>query len=133
MPGLWERVCMYTLSDICPMTQEENDHIARLAQFITLLYGQYFLQSALSTAAPMNDLRFFYDLREYSAFDREAADEAMLSVKRHLWYLTPANVVLSLFDDGMCDGEKQSIAIALIALRRPQHFQPGKPGEPSFQ
>lgn len=39
--------------------KQEND-MMRLAQFVAVLYGRYFLTSSLATAAPRHDLEFWY-------------------------------------------------------------------------
>jgi len=72
--------------------------IARIAQFLASLFGNYFLAATLSTATEQHDLNFYYDLESYSQFDREAADQALTSVTPHLWYLTPELVTFSLCD-----------------------------------
>ena len=43
--------------------QEEN--MVRLAQFVAVLYGRYFLTSSLATAAPHHDLECWSNLTEY--------------------------------------------------------------------
>ncbi|KAG0719634.1 hypothetical protein GWK47_050101 [Chionoecetes opilio] len=48
------------------------------------------------------------------------------SVRRHMWYLVPEQVILCLFDDMVSDKEKK-VADALVALPAPRYFAPGKP------
>lgn len=114
------------------MSRFEKARIRRLAQFVALLYGRYFLSASLSTAAPRLDLTFYYDLQEYRTYDREAANQALASVRRHLWYLTPELIILSLFDDEIPDVQKGAMAQTLRQLPKPQVFVPGKPGQPAF-
>ncbi len=123
---------IYLLSEVFHLTRVEKRRVDRLAQFVVLLYGKYFLSTSLSTAAPRHDLNFWYDLQEYRQFDRVAADQALLSSRRHLWYLTPELIALSLFDDGVTVVEKKAMAETLLQFPKPDVFAPGKPGQPQF-
>lgn len=53
------------------------------------------------------------------------------SVLRHLWYLTEQLVVFSLFDAGLEDTAKQTLAQVLHQTPRPDEFPPGKPVFPT--
>lgn len=122
---------IFLMSDVFQLTRREKPRISRLAQFIALLYGKYFL-SSISSAAPLHDLNFWYDLKEYRRFDAQAADAALISVRRHLWYLSPELVIFSLFDDKVSAYEKKLMANAIVRIPRPQVFAPGKPSQPDF-
>ena len=95
-------------------------------------YARHFLSAPLATAAPRLDLTLWYDLQEYVRYDRDIARAALSSLRRHLWYLCPELVVLSLFDDEVPMNEKQAIAVALLNHPRPEEFNMGKPGQPDF-
>ena len=122
---------MYLLSDTFPMVRREKANVSRLAKFVFLLYGKYFLTTPLSTAAPRNDIEFWYDLQKYRAVDMEVGDAALVSARRHLWYLTPELVVLALFDADLPDDEKKLMAQTLSHIPKPAAFIPGKPGQPA--
>ena len=101
------------------------------------IYVRYFLSSRLSTAAPRLDLSFWYELEMYSkilpnTYKEKIVDEALSSLKRHLWYLCPEQVVLALFDRELSEFEKQRMAETLISIPRPAQLQAGKPGQPTF-
>lgn len=53
------------------------------------------------------------------------------SILRHLWYLSEQLVVFSLFDTGLEDTTRQTLAQTLHQTPRPQAFQPGKPAFPT--
>jgi hypothetical protein len=123
---------IFLLSNVFPLTQQEHDRITRLVGYVVRLYGRYFLSASLSVAAPRHDLTLWYDLRLYHRHDRDIAQAALTSVRRHLWYLCPELVVLALFDDFTTYDEKQMIAVTLFHTPRPNAFATGKPGQPNF-
>lgn len=123
---------IFLLSNSFPLTANQSEHLTRLVGFVVHLYGRYFLSAPLAAAAPRHDLSLWYDLKEYRHFDNEIADAALASLRRHLWYLCPELVVLSMFDDHTPLEEKQEMAIALYNLPRPQVYTTGKPGQPNF-
>lgn len=95
--------------------------------FVVHLYGRYFLSAPLSTAAPRHDLTFWYDLKQYHLHEPDIAEATMKSMRRHLWYLTPELVILSLFDEELPDTEKMMMELTLRQTHRPIYFAPGKP------
>jgi hypothetical protein len=46
-------------------TDAEWHEVKRLAEFVALIYGRYFLQAALSVSAPRLDLEFFDNVHSY--------------------------------------------------------------------
>jgi len=118
---------MQILRDIWPMTDREQNMVCAMAQIISLLYAPYFLKSRLTTAAPRNDLDFYYAVRAYISIEPQAARKGIDSIKRHLWYLVPEQVVLCLFDPDVSFNEKSEVATALLAHPPPPVFHPGKP------
>ena len=57
----------------------------------------------------------------------DIANCVLQSVKRHLWYLTPELVPLSLFDKDVSIEEKQMMASKLTQISVPESFKSGKP------
>lgn len=51
---------------------KEVKEIKRMAIYIAVFYGKYFLQSSLTSSAPFNDLRFLCFMHQYSLVDKEA-------------------------------------------------------------
>ena len=94
---------------------------------ILALYGKYFLQSSLTVALPKLDILFIKHLTMYKNIDIDIANCVLQSVKRHLWYLTPELVPLSLFDKDVSIEEKQMMASKLTQINVPESFKSGKP------
>ena len=65
----------------------------------------------------------------YLNVDKEIATACLISIKRHLWYLMPEHVFLSLFNPMVSIDDKQLLAVTLLSHSCPEHdvFQPGKP------
>ena len=117
---------IFLLSHIFPLARQARNRLTRLVGFVVQLYAP------LSTAAPRHDIIMWYDLQRYLDYDRQIADAALSSVRRHLWYLCPELVVLALFHDFTTYDEKQMIATTLFHTPRPIAFVTGKPGQPNF-
>jgi hypothetical protein len=118
---------MQMLSTVFDMTPRKRSTVDAMSPIIALMYIPYFLRSHLSTSAPRHDLDFYYTLKEYATVEPAASRRGLDSVCRHLWYLTSELVVLSLFDDGVPNEEKNEAARALVDLPAPRFFTPGKP------
>ena len=80
------------------LTSRQLISLERMVLFILALYGKYFLQSSLTVAAPKLDMVFINNLNMFKNIDIGIANCVLHSVKRHLWYLTPELIPLSLFD-----------------------------------
>lgn len=51
---------------------KEVNEVKRMAIYIAVFYGKYFLQTSLTSSAPFNDLRFLCLMHQYSLVDKEA-------------------------------------------------------------
>ena len=120
-------VLLPQLLDKSIFTYAEGNQIERMATFIILVYGQYFLQSALTAAAPRLDLSFWKNAVKYKVIDADISDAVIKSVHRQMFYLVEETVVFALCDDGTSNEEKDSIIKALLECNRPQTFPPMKP------
>ena len=65
-------------------------------------------------------------LVSFQASDPELVQSVLVSIKRHLWYLSEELVPLSLCDSNTSDPEKASIVAAMLQAGRPQQFTPQK-------
>ena len=91
------------------ITDLEKRQIEQMATYIILLYGQYFLETALTTTAPRLDIEFWRnDAKRYECIDEDISDAVVRSAHRQMFYLTEKLFMLAL-----CE--------------RPQHFVPQKP------
>ena len=109
------------------LTSRQLISLERMVLFILALYGKYFLQSSLTVAAPKLDMVFINNLNMFKNIDIGIANCVLQSVKRHLWYLTPELIPLSLFDKDVSIEAKQQIARKLTQISVPENFQSGKP------
>ena len=101
------------LSKVFLMSSEENTFVEKIAQFCMIFYPRFWLTTPLPWAAPREDLGFIYNLEEYRKLDPRLFFALMKSVYLHLWYLTPALVVLALFDKETESEQKEEMARAL--------------------
>ena len=109
------------------LTPRQMSDLERMVLFIICLYGKYFLQSSLAVAAPRLDYEFQLQMRMYESIDPQLSDCVLKSVYRHLWYLTPELIVLSLFDPQITLIEKETMAKKLSNISVPDNFERGKP------
>ena len=84
---------IFLLSRTFELTDEEARKVERMAECVFLFYAKYFLQSAITSAAPANELHFFYLMRKFKSIDLEGAEETIKSFERHLGYLSEELVV----------------------------------------
>ena len=110
---------IFLLSRTFELTDEEARKVERMAEYICLFYAKYFLQSAITSAAPANDLHFFYLMRKFKSINLKSAEGTIKSFERHLGYLSEELVVFSLFDDSVSYAEKTMMGQKLINLPRP--------------
>ena len=72
------------------MVQERK--IKRMAMLII----KYFLQTALTTEAPRNEMGFWQNLKKYQNVDKEKSHNVEKSIFRQIFCLTEELVVLAL-------------------------------------
>ena len=108
--------------------------VNRLAEFVALIYGRYFLQwSTLSSAAPRIAIGFLGDVLSYRPINNVISTSAKESFLNHLWYLCPALVVLAFFDTDVPNHEKSAMARTLVAHQVHVLYPVGKPGGRHFE
>ena len=64
-----------------------------------MFYVPHFLTSSFGNDAPVLDLRLYKDLTEYQAVDESLSVEALPTLERHFWYVTPGIVLFRLFSE----------------------------------
>ncbi|KAG0725522.1 hypothetical protein GWK47_038490 [Chionoecetes opilio] len=113
---------MQPLSSIWAMKAREQTVVEKMAQIVALLYGPYYLKSRLSTSPLATTWNSTIHSWHTSRSSPAAARKGLDSVRRHMWYLVPEQVILCLFDDMVSDKEKKKVADALVALPAPRYF-----------
>ena len=96
-------------------SQDMIDKLHSMAQFISLLYVPAWLSAPLAADAPQNDLYLYQTLLRYRTIDRRVADAALGKMRRHMNYLRPEVISLSLASDAVSDSDKAAIASSLLA------------------
>jgi hypothetical protein len=122
---------IFLLSKTFKMSAEEKKTVKRMAIFIGVFYGKYFLETSLSPCAPANDLRFYYQMREFKTLDSEVAEAVLKSMDRHLDYLTEELAIFSIFDMNLSEEDRSVIGKTLSEIQRPTSFPMGKRNLPS--
>ena len=125
------KICLFRMQFDTPLKNIEDAQI--LAEYIALLHAPYLLKSPLASRAPRHDGDFFLDVCAYKqCFDVYSKQQLMImavqeSIRNHLWYLTDELVVFALFDKGLSEIERKSIAMKLVSFPRPNEIDPEKP------
>ena len=114
-------------------TAAEWTQVNRLAEFVVLIYGRYFLQSALSSAAPRIDIGFLGDVLSYRPINNVISTSVKESFLNHLLYLCPELVVLAFFETDVPNHEKSAMARTLVAHQVHVLYPVGKPGGRHFE
>ena len=106
--------------------------LKKLCTFISLIYVPYFLNSSIGSDSSANDLLLYKKLFEYRRFDPQLADEALVVLRRHGWYLVPEVVVFSLFSKKLSVDDKSRLSGKLLTLQSeaPKEYKLEKPKFP---
>ena len=81
------------------MDEEDYFKIKPIAIFVSLFYTKVFLWSRIAGFSHIDDLVFIGAMTWYKNGCKEIADAAILSCKRHFWYLTEELVVLFILNE----------------------------------
>ena len=118
------------------LKENEEAEVKTLAEFIVLVYAQYFLQTPLAIKAPGLDRDLWNDMHAYQAcYPKGSMEQSIFlavkeSILRHLWYLTEELFVFGLFDNELSINERRKMANKLIVSPWPRIFTVGKPNFP---
>ena len=99
------------------LDDETVEALKRFCTFTTTIYIPHFLSSSIGCDAPVNDLCLFKKLYAFRAVDLQLAEEALVVLRRHCWYLTPEVVMFSLFSNKVSTDEKSRMASKLLTLK----------------
>ena len=106
--------------------------LRRFCRFISTIYIPYFLASSIGSDSPVNDLHLYKRLFSYKRIDVQLAEEALVVLRRHGWYLTPEVVVFSLFSTKLSMDMKSRLASRLLTYQGsiPEAYKLEKPKFP---
>ena len=103
-------------------------HLISLS-FVLLMYAKYWFTTPLASAAARQDLDFMSTVLKYRLVNHQVSWSVLKSCYRHMGYLTPQLVVLSLADTELEDSTKELMAQKLHQQSR-QGVRSGKPAFP---
>ena len=111
------------------ISQKEKEEVEIMGEFTSIFYGYWFLTSALTTQAPVNDITTYWMMKQYAATSsnpkiRKGAVRVMKSIEDHSWYVEEDLLPLSLLDDQLSDIEKELLAHAIKDTPVPESFPP---------
>lgn len=92
-----------------PELQRVRNNLERFCMFVSLLYVRHWNRSTILFDAPLNDLCFLKEIKEYSLIDKSIANVAMDAMKRHLYYMGEELSPLSLFSNKVSTVDKNAI------------------------
>ena len=114
------------------LDEETVEALRRFCTFTTTIYIPHFLSSSIGCDAPVNDLCLFKKLYAFKSVDLQLAEEALVVLRRHCWYLTPEAVMFSLVSNKVSTDEKSRMASKLLTLKStiPSSYKLEKPKFP---
>ena len=117
------------------LDDETVELLKKFCSFIATIYIPHFLASSIGSDAVVNDLQLFKKLFEYRSIDPQLADESLVVLRRHLWYLMPEVAVFSLFSKKVSTDDKSRLASKLLTLQgnKPQSYKLEKPKFPVIE
>ena len=86
------------LSDQYILEPDVMTKILECASFQSIIYCKYWFQCPIPVMAPLLDLQYYGKLLNWKQVSPIQAFELTKLLRKHLWYLTPELVTLSLFD-----------------------------------
>ena len=89
----------------------------QFCSFISTIYIPYFLASSIGCDAAINDLGFYKKLFAYRSSEPQLAEESLVVLRRHGWYLTPKVAMFSLFSEKLSTDVKSRVACKLLSMK----------------
>ena len=99
------------------LDEDTVDSLRQFCRFTTTIYIPHFLSSSIGRDSTVNDLLLLKKLMEYRKTDQQLADEALVVLRRHLWYLTPEVSVFSFFSNKISMDQKSRLASRMLIYK----------------
>ena len=93
------------------LEDDKLELLRRFCEYAVMFYIPYFLTANFGADAAVNDLSLYKKLKKFSQVDKLLAEEALATLSRHLWYLSPSTVLFSLASKKLEDGTMTSRAL----------------------
>ena len=122
----------FAFSEQLDLDEETIDGLRQFCTFTATIYIPHFLASSIGCDSAANDMLLFKKLFTYRTVDSQLADEALVVLRRHCWYLVPEVVIFSLFSEKLSVDEKSRMASRLLTHKAsiPQSYKLEKPKFP---
>lgn len=91
------------------LTRSEEAGLREVSLFIVLIYSRTWVEAPHACDAAVNDRSLLDDLVRYSALNEKISKAALITFRRHLWYLGTDLVGFSLFSAKVTTDEKRDI------------------------
>ena len=104
-------------SEQLQVDDETVEGLIQFCNFITTVYIPHFLASSIGCNSAVNDYILFKKLFSYRDVDPQLAEEALVVMRRHCWYLVPELITFSLFSTKLSQDEKSRLASKLLTLQ----------------
>lgn len=104
---------IYLFMEHFKLTTKEQRSLTDFCLFASLVYVKAWLSCPIASDAPINDLLLFKQIQQYSTVNKAVSECVMHKFKRHLWYLGPELIPLSLFSTKMSVMEKREMVEAM--------------------
>ena len=114
------------------LEDDKLELLRRFCEYAVMFYIPYFLTANFGADAAVNDLSLYKKLKKFSQVDKLLAEEALATLSRHLWYLSPSTVLFSLASKKLEDNDKSSIAARLLSQPKPEKIKLGYPDFPKL-
>lgn len=98
-----------SVSSLFELSSEDFSNFEAMVLFASLIFIKAWIQCPLTSDAPVNDIIFFKNLQKYAVVSEIVSNIAITKFEKHLWYLGPELVILSLFSNNVPSNEKQRI------------------------
>lgn len=105
---------IFILRDVYKFSTREMAGIRMICIFIVKIYVIAWFTAPLAIKAPNHDFQLIKSLYSYRNIDKEIVEDAVHELLNHMWYLSPENSVMALFDDDVETKTKQKIAEKLL-------------------
>lgn len=95
------------------ISAEEEILIADICIFIIKFYVKAWFECPIASKAPVHDIRFMKNLKDYENIDRTISQAAIKKMCGHMWYLTEEAAAFAFFDDSVTAETKRLMVKAL--------------------
>ena len=122
----WMSRAIYTLKILLFRKQFSNldksteKKLVEVAGFVTKCYTRYWFECPKAECAPLNDIEFLKDVKEYCKINPKISDMSIKKFINHLYYLNEECVGFAFFDDRISPETKDKMAAKIQDYPEPE-------------